>query len=337
MLLVKITLAVLASLVSTLSLELHTGTVLDARQCDTSEQYLELPLYPTPDSAYYMVNISVGTPAQNVSVILDTGSADLWIPSADNLNCVQSLCINGSFSSALSRSYQLREEGGFNITYMTSGYWNAGDWANDSIIFEDGSQIPQQLFGVANSGLGAQGLMGLSFSRNLSDPLPDSGATSTVLDSLVSYGLIRRRFFALYLNDVNARRGTLLLGGVDRAKYTGDMVPLPLQADERGDTNSWSVALTNITFTSERGTTFQLSDEGFTSRMVLDSGSPGIGIDKEIFAKLVSGLKVVNDEFGYWVCCSLKSNEGTLNLGLGRPEWYNNSYSFGADDWDSSL
>lgn len=35
----------------------------------------------------YLTNITVGTPPQRLSVRLDTGSADLWIPSADSKMC----------------------------------------------------------------------------------------------------------------------------------------------------------------------------------------------------------------------------------------------------------
>jgi len=32
-------------------------------------------------NSYYIGDVSVGTPSQNFTVIFDTGSADLWIPS----------------------------------------------------------------------------------------------------------------------------------------------------------------------------------------------------------------------------------------------------------------
>jgi hypothetical protein len=63
----------------------------------------------------YLINITLGTPPQPLAVTLDTGSSDLWVPAKTNENCVKKECDGGSFDSKASSSYQLIQEGTFNI------------------------------------------------------------------------------------------------------------------------------------------------------------------------------------------------------------------------------
>ena len=160
-------------------------------------------------------------------------------------------------------------------------------------------------------------IMGLSFADHEQIPVPLYGAAGTVLDSLVSQGLIGRRSFGLYLNDHDTAMGSLLLGGLDSTKYTGDLVALPLLADYTGKLSSYSATVTNLSFTDGDGTTVLLTQDNFTSPMVLDSGTADVWINEEVFTNLMAGFGAVADEDGYWVPCSLKSRNGTLNYGLG--------------------
>lgn len=97
----------LSSLVLCMSLlvcEAYTETVLlpfSKRQADRSIEKRS-PGYGTlqndPRMGAYLVNVSIGTPAQVVQVQVDTGSADLWVfgPNAcDPKKTRQDICVGG--------------------------------------------------------------------------------------------------------------------------------------------------------------------------------------------------------------------------------------------------
>ena len=141
---------------------------------------------------------------------------------------------------------------------------------------------------------------------------------SAVLDSLVEQGNIGKRAFSMYLNDLDSTEGSFLAGGIDHAKYTGELVALPLQGDTTGEkTYNCDVTVTNITFTDETGATTQLSPDGLANPMSLDSGTPDVWLDQSTFTQLATGFGAVGNEFGFWVPCSFREGKGTLNIGLG--------------------
>ena len=135
-----------------INVDLLSGPRLSPRQSDARNGYFDVPILQSADHYMYTINISVGTPPQELAVQFDTGSSELWVPAADNDVCVQDQCLNGSFTPRLSSSYLLLEKDTMNISYFSVGDYAAGDWAQDTVVFEDGSELDSFVFGVARTG-----------------------------------------------------------------------------------------------------------------------------------------------------------------------------------------
>ncbi|CAE8654610.1 unnamed protein product, partial [Polarella glacialis] len=174
-------------------------------------------------NAEYFGEIEVGTPGQALSVIFDTGSANLWVP--DNLN----LSGHRAFSSALSSTYR-ESRTIFKIQYGSgpvSGVYCADDVNIGGLKLTD--------FTFANvdnvSGLGAlyrdddtfDGILGLGFGSIA------EGGVPTVMQALWDSKQLAEPVFGFYLGDVE--QGELVFGGVDPQHYTGNFSWVPVSRE----------------------------------------------------------------------------------------------------------
>jgi hypothetical protein len=85
---------------------------------DSPDDTVDALLTQNTNKLEYLINITVGTPPQNLAVTLDTGSSDLWIPAASSAMCKKGKCDDGTFSPSQSSSYAVIEQGGFNIVRL---------------------------------------------------------------------------------------------------------------------------------------------------------------------------------------------------------------------------
>lgn len=117
-------------------------------------------------------------------------------------------------------------------TYAAPGDSDAGDWATDTLVIGSSPGIKDQQIGVARAGFDPHGVMGIGYDSNESGTAPN-GTYPSVMDNLVDQGIIERKAYSLYLNDLAANRGSVIFGGIDTTKYTGDLVALPFQVRKR--------------------------------------------------------------------------------------------------------
>lgn len=276
----------------------------------------------------YLVNITVGTPPQNMAVTLDTGSSDLWVPSTSSRPCREGKCDGGEFDPSKSSSYNIIDEGGFNITYAGPDDSDAGNWVEESVTVGGSRTINNTIIGLALEGADQHGVMGIGYDTNEAQPNPSqNGSYPSVLDHMVSQGLVNRKAYSLYLNDLNETTGSVCFGCIDSTKYTGDLVALPLQQSAPGSgpdgitettPSVFYVTLTGVSFIDASGAETTMSSEGYAQSVVLDSGTSEVLINNDILTGLANGLGAVYvGDQNYVVPCSYSNTNSSIRYTFG--------------------
>ncbi|KAH9838911.1 Aspartic peptidase, putative yapsin [Teratosphaeria destructans] len=270
---------------------------------------------------FYYISALVGTPGQNISFQLDTGSSDVWMFNQDAYNSCnqQGLgCIGGYFTPSKSSTYQSNGTGGFSIEYEDqTGV--TGSYFTDGIQLSNALKLTSQTMALATTDSGINiGIMGVGYDTD--ESIVGENGTSpypSIIDQMVNEGLINTRAYSLYLDDLEASTGTILFGGYDTSKYSGNLTALPIQTDSQTETvDSFSVVWSLLGVTDSSGTT-AIGGSALPVAAVLDSGTTLTVVPKGIFTELAQyfGASYSRSAGGYFVPCNLGS--GSLNYQFG--------------------
>jgi hypothetical protein len=174
-------------------------------------------------NAQYYGEIKIGTPAQSLLVVFDTGSANLWVPGEENLKLSGFTDHTGFIAQ---RSSSWRNNGSeFFVRYGSGPV--SGTYCSDNISI-GGLTLANYTFAIVDdlSGLGTlyknsnfDGILGLSFPMLSDDGMP------TVLEALAASHELKEQVFGFYLGD--DADGQLVIGGVDQNHYTGNFSFVP--------------------------------------------------------------------------------------------------------------
>lgn len=196
------------------------------------------------EDAQYYGPISVGTPAQTFNVIYDTGSSNLWVPSAKCTNCG----LHKKYDSSQSSTYQAN---GQNFTILYGSGPVTGFLSEDSVGI-GGMTVTDFTFAEVTdaSGLGLaysigafDGICGMAFQTISVDGLPP------VFAALVQQNLVTEPVFGVYLESTG-EAGELNLGAADTNHYTGNINYVPLISE-----TYWAVALGGLKVGGKPSTT----------------------------------------------------------------------------------
>ena len=243
---------------------------------------------------------------QPVTVILDTGSADFIViaeSAKDKPICQaeveqQGCATFGFYSQKDSSSYQSIPGFTKNIQLPYGSSASYGIPGTET-VHVGGVAMPNFTFFDIDEPGQPVGIIGLSFETG--EVLVQANHTSlTIVDQLFELGHINRRAFSLYLDDQNANTGSVLFGGVDSSKYTGDLVSVPVdpigisRASGKPVYASWRIPCTSISFTSPDGSSSQqLSAPDFATPAVLDSGTSTLFLPNDIAQMVYQGIGAV--------------------------------------------
>ncbi|XP_016500121.2 aspartic proteinase-like [Nicotiana tabacum] len=176
--------------------------------------------------AQYFGEIGVGTPPQKFTVIFDTGSSNLWVPSS---KCYFSVpCFfHSKFKSSESSTYKKNGKSAA-IQYGSgaiSGFFSqdnvkVGDLVVTDQEFIEATREPSVTFLVAKF----DGILGLGFQEiSVGNAVP-------VWYNMVQQGLIKDPVFSFWLNrnTEEEQGGEIVFGGVDPNHYKGEITYVPV-------------------------------------------------------------------------------------------------------------
>ncbi|KAF9228380.1 acid protease [Gyrodon lividus] len=160
--------------------------------------------------------VSIGSPATDYTLLIDTGSANTWVGSSKAYDPTSTSKTTGETVS---------------ITYGY-GSFSGEEWL-DTVTLAPGLTIPQQSIGVANKSEGFSnfdGILGLGPVDLTQDSVTNTYEVPTVTDNLYSQGTISQEVLGIYYVPASESNsdGELTFGGYDRSVMTHDVNYVPL-------------------------------------------------------------------------------------------------------------
>ncbi|KAL7606338.1 hypothetical protein Lser_V15G16701 [Lactuca serriola] len=176
--------------------------------------------------AQYFGEIGIGTPPQKFTVIFDTGSANLWVPSSKCLFSV-SCFVHAKYRSSRSQTYKVNGKPAA-IQYGTgsiSGYFSEdnvqiGDLVVEDQMFIEATREPGVTFLAGRF----DGILGLGFKEiSVGNAVP-------VWYNMIDQHLVKERVFSFWLNrkSKEGEGGEIVFGGVDPKHYKGPHTYVPV-------------------------------------------------------------------------------------------------------------
>jgi Eukaryotic aspartyl protease len=314
-----------------LHLLLCLGLALDmAPQC-SPEVAARCSFYPPPfPSNFYCFNSipvpnrSICLSAQTFTVIIDTGSTELWVPGPA---CPKTECFDSLFNSSLSTSY-VATTNPINLAY-TLGSFN-GTYGRD-IVSIGPYTTPNMTFGVIESTANnsspvpgepyLNGVFGLAFPTLTYSSETLQFQYDPFIFALWKANQIPQSIFSIYLGSrlIEGETGVITFGGVDNSKYSGSLNWLKVQkeADSANTSNyyHWNILLVGLAATMNgKQSSNLLSTSGAVT--LLDTGTTFSFMPYTVVANMLTNVdpSAIYTQGAFYVDCSLASSTGTIDF-----------------------
>lgn len=283
-----------------------------------------------------LVDVGLGTPPQIVKMIIDTGSSDLISPETGSSVCKkpQQLCTQNSFGLVLgsfspnASSVVEKTDLLLNTTFGTGESYQ-GPFVKSSLTLGNKNQtLPAAEFALQEEGFVPDGVP--SFAVFGVGPVGNEASDkpySNVPVSMKEAGVTKTSAFGVYVNDFRKfsirltiviallqHRGNLLFaggtpgsiafGGVDKAKFNGELQAVPLLANDQGEFPEFVVGFSSVAVAGGNGQQGGLQRRASgnllngTQPALLDTGNPELDLPADTVRALAQtlGVETTNDQ-----------------------------------------
>lgn len=164
-----------------------------------------------------------------------------------------------------------------------------------------------------------EGVLGIGYTTNEAQIAANGRSYANLPQAMVDDGLINTVAYSLWLNDLDANTGSILFGGVNSDKYTGELETLPIQS-VNGGFSQFIIALTGLSL-SNSSVSKSYSSSALPVGVLLDSGSSLTYLPDSVVQSLYTDLGVTYDSSSgtAYVPCSLMNQNTNLNFTFSSP------------------
>lgn len=199
----------------------------------------------------YLVKAQVGTPPQDISLLISPTSTDTWVPNAITEICNNDYfvpssdsfdddtisiyvgvekCVWGSYNESASSTFRTANSRYTDFDAFTFYGTARGTNFTDKLVIGDFTfdNYPMGLVDRASPSMGVLGL-GYNYSETMnyySYYYQNAGVYPTILDRMVSSGQIATPAYSIWLDNDEGSSGSLLFGAVIKSWYEGDLIRL---------------------------------------------------------------------------------------------------------------
>lgn len=178
--------------------------------------------------------------------------------------------------------------------------------------------IKNLTMGLATDTSITYGLIGIGYASNEASIETAQTIYPNLPVAMMEDGLINTIAYSLWLNDLGSSSGSILFGGIDTAKFVGNLTRIDIQLDQ-GEKNftEFAVTLTSLEATSSSGTDILTSDK-LPLDAVLDAGTTLSYLPQDLSDKVWEevGAEYDAESALALVPCSYSSHSGHFTFGL---------------------
>jgi Eukaryotic aspartyl protease len=272
------------------------------------------------DNYGYYANLSFGNPPQNVKLVIVATYGDTWINSPSSAYCRNTTheCAKyGTYDPSASSTSVLVGDN-FAVDYYGSdtAINSEGNYYTDTVWLDDNTPIKGIQFGVANDTKISYGNFGLGYAITEAQvrvgheqPYPN------IPQAMANLGVINSNAFSLWLNDFDAGIGSILFGGVDAAKYSGELRTIGITPPTVAEADV-TLPLTEIRFANQTVVT----NQNFS--IVLDPGYSFTWLPPNITDILypLAGVRFGKESIAV-IDCDQKYNQSMLEMAFAWPHF----------------
>lgn len=184
--------------------------------------------------------------------------------------------------------------------------------------------IPPEIYKAGIYGLfGVGSRYGEALFTNPSSPFAGnkSATYDTIYDQLKRHGYIKKRLFSIWLNKQSAKVGSILFGGIDKAKYHGQLksTPVLLSGPDKLFTG-WTVNLTSVSrIDGSSGAKDVLLEPSGGLSTILDTGSPNMYMPSALANTVATQLNATMVSGFAYVSCQFRKSRDALEFKFAGP------------------